>query len=256
MAGILPHPPGPTCCCSRSWSCWRSAPSWPAGGGCRRCSCSARSRSCTSSDAARARFLAAAVGLAAVAVGTLLAVTTARDGLSGGALAGPLGYGNANGALCTLGTGSALVLALQLRNGARGAAVALAVALTLAAAATGSLAAAGLCGALLVLALSLVLRPGLARLVPWASGAAVLTTLLLTVVLGGDWRGRRRRSSGRRLEQSAPRALVRGPGPRRSCAAHRRRHRELRDDRADRASPTRTPEQRTRRGCSKQPRPA
>ena len=123
-------------------------------------------------------------GTASIALGTVAWVVTTPDGLSGAALAGPLGYGNANGALCTVGAGAAAVLALAARERAvRAGALVLAATATALAVQTGSAAAAGLSAALLALAVLLLVRPAWSRLVPLLSAAAVIGTALLTVGL-------------------------------------------------------------------------
>ena len=127
---------------------------------------------------------------ASLGIGTLVVLTP--DGLSGGALAGPLGYGNANGALCAQGTVAALVPAIACRGRVlRTASFALAAALVLLAWQTGSRAGTATAASCLSAALLCC--------VPWASehtyrhvaralvvgtAAASAAVFALTVALG------------------------------------------------------------------------
>ena len=92
-----------------------------------------------------------AVALLAVPVVAAGLVLGADDGLSGDPLAGPLGYGNANGALCLLGVSGAVIAFALVRNRvARFAAAGLAIVCTVLALETRSTAAAGLSVVLLI----------------------------------------------------------------------------------------------------------
>lgn len=123
---------------------------------------------------------------AAVAGGVVGAVLLAEDGLSGAALAGPVGYGNANGALCTLGAGAALVAVWAPRVwwlrpvGLAGAGV-----LTWLAWQTGSAAATAGCAALVLAALLVLGLPRIVGRLPWAAAGLVLLALVGTLLLAG-----------------------------------------------------------------------
>ena len=122
----------------------------------------------------------------ALALGVVAAVVLAGDGLSGGPTAGPLGYGNANGALCLLGVVAGAVLALDRRAGhLREAGPVLAVVCTGLAVLTASKASAALA--------VLVLLGGGAALLGWRRGwrvlavALPLVALVATVALGAAY---------------------------------------------------------------------
>lgn len=120
----------------------------------------------------------------AVAGGAAFAVLSAPDGLSGAATAGPLGYGNANGALCLLGVAGALVAgALLPRPAATAAALPAALVLTWLAAQTGSQAATVLSGLLVAVAVALRLRPSLAPVAPRLAAVVLLLSVMATVAL-------------------------------------------------------------------------
>lgn len=124
-------------------------------------------------------------GLLAVAAGVVIAVLSAPDGLSGGPLAGPVGYGNANGAICTLGVGAVLAAGFSWRPlVARLTAVVAAGGLTWLALQTGSSAATSLSAALVALAVVLTAAGSLARFVPAATVLALLAAIGVTVALG------------------------------------------------------------------------
>lgn len=129
----------------------------------------------------RATRIAAA---AAVAAAVTLAVLAAPDGLSGRPLAGPLGYGNANGALCTLGvTGLLLAVLTFRRTSVRLAGTVLAAGLVYAAHRTGSQAATALSSAVVGLAAVLAARPSWGRAVPLLTALAVAGGIAATVGL-------------------------------------------------------------------------
>lgn len=123
---------------------------------------------------------------AGVAGGVVAAVLLAEDGLSGTALAGPAGYGNANGALCTLGAGAALVAGWAPRTwwlrplGLGGAGV-----LTGLAWQTGSAAATAACAALVLVGLVVLVLPRVVRWLPWAAVAVLLLGIAGTLALAG-----------------------------------------------------------------------
>lgn len=121
--------------------------------------------------------------------GTAVAVLGAPDGLSGAPLAGPLGYGNANGALCAQGVAACALAALRGGRLVRLLAVVLALVLLLLGWQTASaagLVAAGLCalGGLLLAGSPPDRRARAARAVVLLAGAAVGSALLTTVALG------------------------------------------------------------------------
>lgn len=128
----------------------------------------------------------------AVALGTGTLVVLTPDGMSGAALAGPLGYGNANGALCAQGAAAALIPAVACRRGlTRAAALVVAAALVLLAWQTGSRAATAAAFACVLAALAVCLiRPPQARVrrasraVVVGAGAVSAAVLALTVALG------------------------------------------------------------------------
>lgn len=124
-------------------------------------------------------------GLLLLAGGVTAAVLAAPDGLSGGPLAGPVGYGNANGALCTLAVGAVLTAGFAWRSlVVRGVALVAAGGLTWMALQTGSQAATALSAALVALAVVLLVAGSLARLVPAATVLALLAAVGVTVALG------------------------------------------------------------------------
>lgn len=134
--------------------------------------------------ASRSSAAVAVVGGAAAAAVAVI-VLAVPGGLSGAASAPPLGYGNANGALCALGAGGALVAGLS-RNERwlRGNAFVAAAVLSAMAVATGSQAGAGVAVCLVVLGALLVVRPTAGRFVPLLAAAVVLLSLTLTAGLG------------------------------------------------------------------------
>lgn len=122
---------------------------------------------------------------AALAGVVAAAVVTSPDGLSGEALAGPLGYGNANGALCAVGAGAALVAGLsRSRTAGRVAGVLAGCGLTGLAILTRSTTAAVVCAALVLAYCLLCWRPSAGRSVPALGAMSVLLVLLATVALG------------------------------------------------------------------------
>lgn len=162
------------------------------------------------------RGLAPAYGLGvALGIGGLILLTP--DGLSGRALAGPLGYGNANGALCAQGAAAACVAALACRRRpARLAALTVGTGLALLAWQTGSRAgtatAAG-CIALAAVALAgsgADTAPGPARWIIRGAAATSAVVLALTVTLGlahdpqGAHRGLGDRVAERALSERRP----------------------------------------------------
>ena len=127
--------------------------------------------------------LVGATGLA-LAGAVAVAVLGAPDGLSGGPLAGPLGYGNANGALCVVGTGGAL-LALVTWRRAGLLVLPLAAGMSYLALLTGSTAATVLCAGLLLVGATLWLRPRWSLAVAPLAAAGLLVAIAGTVVLAG-----------------------------------------------------------------------
>lgn len=127
-----------------------------------------------------------------IGAGTAVAVLSAPDGLSGNALAGPLGYGNANGAMCAQGVAACMLATLRGRRLSRLLGIALAAVLLLLAWQTASaagLVAAMLCaaGSLLIASLPATRRAGAARKVVLLAGAAVGVALTATVALGATY---------------------------------------------------------------------
>lgn len=121
----------------------------------------------------------------AVAAGVAAAVLLAEDGLSGTALAGPVGYGNANGALCTLGVGAAVVAGLSRRRRLLQLAGLLAgCGLAWLAAQTGSAAAVASSVLLLAAGLVVLLLPRAARWLPALGALGLLVAVAGTVLLG------------------------------------------------------------------------
>ena len=147
---------------------------------------------------ARDQLLRVAVP-AAVAVGAAGAVLLAPDGTSGKALAGPLGYGNANGALCLVGVGATALAVVSLPARWRVLLVLTAVPLGLAFL-TRSVAAAALA---IPVALSPLLprRRGVGRAVVLGAAAAPLLALVLTAVAGAVPASALGRSTGETLTE-------------------------------------------------------
>ena len=126
----------------------------------------------------------------AVAAGSvILLVLQAPDGLSGAPLAGPLGYGNANGALCAQGTAAAMIPVLTARaRWLRPLGLLMALSLVLMAWATGSLAGFGASLLCLFVPLAVALTPVRHRMraasaVVVAAATFASTVLVLTGVL-------------------------------------------------------------------------
>lgn len=134
------------------------------------------------------RRAVAGVGLLA-GTAVAVAVLSAPDGLSGTALAGPLGYGNANGAVCAQGVAACMLA--TVRGGRLSGLLSLAVAVVLLllawqTASAAGLTAASLCAVVgsLIRILPAARRAGAARAVVLLAGAAVGAALASTVVLG------------------------------------------------------------------------
>lgn len=153
------------------------------------------------------RALLVPYGLAA-AVGAGVLVLTAPDGLSGGALAGPLGYGNANGALCAQGSAAAMVpVHASSRRDVRVGSVVLGLVLVALAWQTAS--AAGLVAAAGAVATCVALRavgPGhrarAARVVVTAVGAATAAVFAATWLLGATHGSQASYPSAQRLVEA------------------------------------------------------
>ena len=124
------------------------------------------------------------VAAGALAVGCLLAVVALPGGLSGDATAPPLDYGNANGALLTLGAAAAMVAALSRQRrahrllGVLGSAVFLPLTVLVA-----SQAATVVTALLLTLGATLSVRPTAGRPVPAVGALVVLAALTVTTAL-------------------------------------------------------------------------
>lgn len=116
--------------------------------------------------------------------GAVLAVALSPGGLSGTATAPPLHYGNANGALVTLGVSAVLIASLSTRGtsqrllGVGGAATLVPVAWL-----TGSQAATAISAALVVIGAGLALRPTIGRPLPALAALAVLGSLAATMAM-------------------------------------------------------------------------
>lgn len=123
-----------------------------------------------------------------VAAGVASAILLTPDGLSGGPLAGPLGYGNANGALGLLGVGAAVLAGVpdgsQVRRSVAGFFALLDAGLTVA---TGSKAAAALAGLLVVAGVLLAARPGTGKTLQVVAVLVPSAAFVVTVLLGGSY---------------------------------------------------------------------
>lgn len=117
-------------------------------------------------------------------------ILTAPDGLSGAPLAGPLGYGNANGALCAQATAAAMVPVMAARKALiRGISLLLALSLVVIAWATASAAGFGASLLCLLMPLSVAATPAARRsraapLVVLAAASLATVVLMLTALLG------------------------------------------------------------------------
>ncbi len=120
-----------------------------------------------------------------VAVGIVAALLLAPDGTSGRPLAGPLGYGNANGALCLVGAGATVLTVAGLPRRWLPLAT-LAVIPTVLAGVTGSKAATAL-SLLIVLSALLLRRQKRSRNVILAALALPVVVLAATMLLGSSY---------------------------------------------------------------------
>jgi len=122
-----------------------------------------------------------------VTVTIFLADVLSPTAFTGKPLAGPVGYGNADGILDALGVAAALIAAVSLRGGWRIPWVAVAVALTVFSAETKSVAGASLAIVLLVVGCAALVVQLSAPLTAAVAAVAILAVIAMTVVLGLDY---------------------------------------------------------------------